>query len=454
MFSENNISVSDFVLALSETIDLVSPNLSNHHRKVSYISYTIASEMGLSNDKVQDIILASLLHDIGVFSVEEHIGTLKYDSIDDFSNDHALLGYKLLKDFAPLSRVALLIKYHHENYKKLQHFVPIGSYIICLADRIAILLDDRYEILHQVPDVYAKIVRYQKIFQPKALAAFNRLSNREAFWVEVATPPIDAILSKTHFSKEVVNLETLRAFAKVFSHLIDFRCRFTATHSSGVAAVALELATIDGFSERECKMMEIAGFLHDLGKLTVPSSILGKNGPLDEEEILCMKKHAYYTHAILNKINGLGQIVSLAAQHHERMDGSGYPFHLHGENISKLARIIATSDVVTALTENRPYRSGMERRKVMKILHSLVESGGIDKNIVALVSKNFPRINDARIKAQTQALREYKAFYGSASKAEIKDESPRSNAGRRQAAAAASFAPIATAIGAGLSCLH
>ena len=448
MFSENNISVSDFVLALSETIDLVSPGLSNHHKKVAYISYTIASEMGLSSDKAQEVILASLLHDIGVFSIEEHIGTFNFDAIDELKNNHALLGYKLLKDFAPLSKAAVLIKYHHENYSKLQHYIPVGSYIICLADKIAILLDDRYEVLQQVPDVYAGIVQSREIFQPKVLATFNRLSNKEAFWVEVATPPIDDIMSKMRFTTEIVNLETLRSFAKVFSHLIDFRCRFTATHSSGVAAVALELAAIDGFSERECKMMEIAGFLHDLGKLTVPSSILGKNGPLDEEEKLCMKKHAYYTHAILNKINGLGQIVSLASQHHERMDGSGYPFHIQGENLSKLARIIATSDVVTALTENRPYRSGMERRKVMKILHSLAENGGMDKNIVSLVSKNFSRINDARIKAQAQALREYKAFHGGAGKAE--DKQSRSIAARRQVAA--SLAPIAAGA-AGLSYL-
>jgi HD-GYP domain-containing protein (c-di-GMP phosphodiesterase class II) len=253
------------------------------------------------------------------------------------------------------------------------------------------------------------------MFHPKVLAAFDRLANTEAFWVEAISPSLSAIVSKkVLFQKEIIDLGTLRAFAKVFAHLIDFRCRFTATHSSGVAAVALELSAIDGFSERECRLMEIAGFLHDIGKLTVPNSILEKNGTLDADEILCIRKHTYYTHAILSKIGGLGQIATLASQHHEKLNGNGYPFHIQGKNISKLSRIVAVADIVTALTENRPYRSGMGRKKVMKTLRSMAASGGIDGKIVALVNKNFPRINEARVKAQTEALQEYKAFHNNA----------------------------------------
>ena len=419
MYTENNISISDFVHALSEAVDLVSSNLNNHHKKVAYMSYAIASEIKLSNDQTQDIILASLLHDISAFSIEEQIKMLQFESFDNLSNGHALLGYKLLKDFAPLSKVATLIRHHHVNYRKTQQDIPIGSYIIHLADKIAILLDDNHEVLQQVPEIRAKIDQNQEGFHPKALAAFNRLADTEAFWVEAVSPPIDAIMSKNvRFSKEIIDLETLRAFAKVFAHLIDFRSRFTATHSSGVAAVALELSSIDGFSERECKLMEIAGFLHDLGKLTVPNSILEKNGPLDDEEIRCMRKHTYYTHAILNKINGLGQIAAWASQHHERLDGSGYPFRMQGENISKLARIMAVADIVTAMTEDRPYRPGMERETVMKTLYSMSERGGIDKNIVELVNINFPRINEARIKAQAEAQQEYEAFHNDAKKEE------------------------------------
>ena len=412
MFSENNISIYDFVCALSEAVDLVSPAMHRHHKKVTYIAYRIAREMKLQNGELQDIILASMLHDIGAFSNEEREKILTLDSSDSTMDRHALLGYKLLKGFAPLAKVAALIKHHHENYSNARRGIPMGGHIIHLADRITVMLDERREVLQQVPEVRAKIAQSRNRFHPKTLAAFSRLAHLESFWIEALAPPIDVMTSKrVRFSKEIIDLGTLRKFTKIFAHLIDFRCRFTATHSSGVAAVALELAIIDGFSARECQLMEIAGFLHDLGKLTVPSAILEKNGSLEAAEVHCMRKHTYYTHAILSKINGLEHIAAWAAYHHERQDGNGYPFHVKGEDFSKLARIMAVADVVTALTEDRPYRLGMEKEKAAKTLLAMVASGGLDKNIVDLVNRHFHRVNEARIKAQLEAQKEYEAFY-------------------------------------------
>jgi len=216
---------------------------------------------------------------------------------------------------------------------------------------------------------------------------------------------------KMLFSKEIIDLETLRCFAKVVAQIIDFRSRFTATHSSGVAAVASELAAIIGLPERECKLLEITGFLHDIGKLAVSNEILEKSGPLDNEEFNSIKKHTYYTYAILNKIDGMENIAAWAAYHHERQDGNGYPFHVKGGDFSKLARIIAVADIITALMENRPYRVGMNKGRAVKVLCSMAENGGIDKNITKLAGAYFSFINEARIKAQKRAQREYEVFY-------------------------------------------
>jgi len=424
MFTENSISIYDFVCALSEAVDLVCHDLNSHHKKVAYISWMIAQEMKLSNDEIQDIILASMLHDIGAFTIEERIKLLALESSDIGQSRHAILGYKLLKDFAPLTKVAALIKHHHINYDKARCGIPLGSYIIHLADRVAVLLDERHEILKQVPEIRAKISEWQSMFHPRIFMAFTRLAHWESFWIEAFWPPLGGamMLKKVRFSKEIIDLETLRKFAKVFAHLIDFRSRFTATHSSGVAAVALELAILDGFSERECKLMEIAGFFHDLGKLTVPNSILEKNGSLTQDEFHLIKKHTYYTYVILSKISGLDSIATWAAYHHERPDGKGYPFHVQGENFSKLARIMAVADVMTALMEDRPYSVGMEREKATKILRAMVEDGGLDENIVDLVDDNFLRINKARKKAQSAAQKEYEDFYNAVHNLENRKE--------------------------------
>ena len=410
MFTESEFSVFDFASCISEAIDLVYPALNNHHKKVAYISYNIAKEMSLSDDQVKDVVLASILHDIGAFTIEEK-AQLADVSFDDTFNEHSVMGYRLLKNFEPLSNAAEIIKHHHAFYDESAREIPPGSYIVHLADRLSVMLDDRNEVLKQIPGIIGKINDKQSVFHPDALAAFHRLEKLEYFWIEACSLPINyALPERMRFTKKIIDLDTLRGFAQVVSHIIDYRSRFTATHSSGVAAIALELTTICGFSERECKMMEIAGFLHDLGKLAVSSEILEKNGALTAEEFNEIRKHTYYTYVILNKVKGLEHISTWAAYHHEKLNGTGYPFHIKGEDFSRLARIMAVADIVTAITEDRPYRSGMESERALKVLNGMVESGAIDKGIVGIATENFPRINDVRIKAQQEAQQKYIAF--------------------------------------------
>jgi HD-GYP domain-containing protein (c-di-GMP phosphodiesterase class II) len=414
MVTETAYSVFDFAAGISEAVDLVSSDLNDHHKKVCYISYMIAKEMGLPEAEIRDIALGAVIHDIGAFTRKERLKIIS--PLDPFKNDkhdyHQFIGYKLLRNFVPFRTAAELIRYHHAHFEKEASEIPTGSYVIHLADRIAVLLDKRREALAQAPKIMNAIEENSAIFHPETLDALRRLIKVEYFWIEACSLPANVVLSeRIRFPKQIVDAEELRGLAKLISQIIDFRSRFTATHSSGVAAVALELAVLSGFSERECAFIEIAGYLHDLGKLAIPDDILEKNGALDVEEFNEMRKHTYYTYTILSAIKGFEDVAEWAAYHHERLDGNGYPFHVRGENFSKPARLLAVADIVTALTEDRPYRLGMSGEKTMKILSGMVKNGGIDKSTVAIAAENFPRINDARIKAQQEAQKKYDAFY-------------------------------------------
>jgi len=408
---ENKISIFDFVCAISEAVDLASPLLNSHHKRVAYIAYNIAQNMNLPPQEIQEIILASMLHDIGAFSVEERIHARSLKVRDIELNEHALLGYKLLKGFAPLASAAEMIKYHHAAYGGPGSNIPLGSYIINLAGRAAVLIDEKEEVLAQVPLVLPQIMKNPEVFQPQVFQSFLQLAKTEYFWVEAFSPLAgSAVMKKIHFSQEIVGLQTLRSFAKVIAQMIDFRSRFTATHSRSVAAVAKELCQISGFSEIECSMMEIAGLLHDLGKLAVSNDILEKKGALNNQELLSIRKHTYYTHTVLAQIHGIEEITAWASYHHERQDGNGYPFHVKGDDFPLPARVLAVADIMTALLEDRPYRAAMHKDMVGKILNSLVENGGINQAIAELAYQNFARINSVRVKAQQEALQEYEAF--------------------------------------------
>lgn len=171
------------------------------------------------------------------------------------------------------------------------------------------------------------------------------------------------------------------------SYIVDQKSPFTAQHSVRVADVAKFIASSCGLSETQCYKIEIAGLLHDLGKLHTPDDILEKPGPLNNIERAIMNQHSYETYEILRHIEGLGEVARWAAFHHEGINGAGYPFHLKAHDLSTEARIIAIADIFQALVQDRPYRGGMKIEKVLSILNESVDSGKLDNEIVKLTVK-------------------------------------------------------------------
>lgn len=134
---------------------------------------------------------------------------------------------------------------------------------------------------------------------------------------------------------------------------------YTYMHSVAVCALMIALAQQLGLSPEETRQAGLAGLLHDIGKMAVPNEILNKPGKLTDEEFNAVKKHTEAGHAILKGVEGIGDAaLDVALHHHEKIDGSGYPFQLKGEQISLVAKMGAVCDVYDAITSDRPYKSG------------------------------------------------------------------------------------------------
>lgn len=141
------------------------------------------------------------------------------------------------------------------------------------------------------------------------------------------------------------------------SLLVEMKDPYTSGHQKGVAHLACAIAEEMGLEENSIDCIRIASTLHDLGKLSIPTEILSKPGPLSEYEVDFLKNHPKAAYDILETIEFPWPIADVILQHHERMDGSGYPYGLKGDSISIEARIIAVSDVVEATASRRPYRA-------------------------------------------------------------------------------------------------
>jgi HD-GYP domain-containing protein (c-di-GMP phosphodiesterase class II) len=242
------------------------------------------------------------------------------------------------------------------------------------------------------------------MFNPIVHNAFSSMAQKEYFWLDAISPTVYRILRRPlRMNTLTLDISQLRELATFFSHIIDFRSRFTATHSAGVAAVAESLASLAGFSKRECEYMRIAGLLHDLGKLAVPRELLEKPGKLEKHEFDIIRAHTYHTYRILDTLEDFDTINTWGAFHHEKMNGKGYPFHHCADNLSLGSRIMGVSDIFTAITEDRPYRPGMTPGEVGGLLRSMVNNGSIDRNIVNLLENNIDSVNKARLQAQKES---------------------------------------------------
>jgi HD-GYP domain-containing protein (c-di-GMP phosphodiesterase class II) len=152
---------------------------------------------------------------------------------------------------------------------------------------------------------------------------------------------------------------TLDRIAAAFAAVVDAKSPFTADHSRRVTELVVQVADTLGLEAEERVDLRRAALLHDLGKLSVPNSVLDKPGPLSAQEWETIRLHPYYTQRILDRLRGFQSLAFVASSHHERLDGRGYYRGLRGAQVPVGARILAVADIYDALTSARPYRPAM-----------------------------------------------------------------------------------------------
>jgi len=183
------------------------------------------------------------------------------------------------------------------------------------------------------------------------MTMFNETRMGKALDVKQAMPIVQEITaSVTRNSGALISLARLK-------NADDY----TYMHSVAVCALMIALGQRLGLSPEETRQAGLAGLLHDIGKMAVPPEILNKPGKLTRDEFLSVQKHTQAGHDMLRSAEGIGEAaLDVSLHHHEKIDGSGYPFNLKGDQISLFSKMGAVCDVYDAITSNRPYKSGWE----------------------------------------------------------------------------------------------
>ncbi len=417
------VSLSEVLSALSHALDLTEGAPPGHTMRTCLIGMRIAEEVGIGAADRSALYYAILLKDAGCSSNAGRMAAL-FGSDDQFVKPRMKLvdwhqrvqlaittamtvakGRGLadrVRQFFAIARtkdmtrdlilircdrgasIALQLGFPNETAEAIrsldEHWCGLGyarglsGEDIPLLARIANIAQ-AVEAFHARDGVRAamNIVRKRKgtWFDPALVRIVRGWSDDAAWWKLLSGDVTEAVVAAEP-SDRIMNVDQdgLDAVCRAFSEIIDAKTPFTYNHSTRVADMAREVARTCGMDRVEQRRIYRAGLLHDIGKLGVSNAILDKNGPLTAEERRRMELHPQHTLEILGRVGAFRRFALTAALHHEKLDGSGYPFGVRGDAMDLSSRILVVSDIFDALTSDRPYRAGMSVPRAMEILES------------------------------------------------------------------------------------
>jgi putative nucleotidyltransferase with HDIG domain len=419
-----SIRLSDIISALSYALDLTEGQPMGHSVRACMIGMRLAQQIGLSTDDQADLYYALLLKDAGCSSNASRLfhilnaddirakGDLKtkdwtrvgWESLH-YALTHVGTGMPFLQRMQRLFQVAAtqqqdsctLVKIRCERgsyiAKQLGFSESVAAGIFNLDEhwngrgypdglrKQEIPVFSRIANLAQTLDVFfhaqgseaaveAAQKRSGRWFDPDLVKAAVSLANSGMLWEGLDDDDLVrkvASLEPEHRQVKA-NEDSIDKICVAFAEVIDAKSPFTYRHSNGVADAAVEIGQWFGMNPKSLKQLRRAALLHDIGKLSVPNSVLEKPAKLTAEEWTVIKAHPYYTLEILKKIPGFDRLSQDAAAHHEKLDGSGYWRGWGSEQLSRFARILAVADIFDALHAKRPYRDGIPLEKVFSML--------------------------------------------------------------------------------------
>jgi len=246
-----------------------------------------------------------------------------------------------------------------------------------------ILADDKMstEPLKNVSPVLLEITKAKELFNESKNIQRQIFSDAQQ-GRELNLTPVIEITNQT--------IDTVFKNADALACVINIRKKdeYLLEHSVSVSVLMTIFARFLKIDKKIIQQLSVGAFLHDVGKINIPEKILNKPGKLTDTEFTVMKSHVNHSINIIESTPGISRLsLEVAALHHEKLDGKGYPFNIPKEKITKYGRMIAICDIFDALTANRCYKDGYSHLKSFSILRSLAQKNHLDDRLVDLFIK-------------------------------------------------------------------
>ncbi len=423
------VRLSEVVSALSYALDITEGQPQGHAVRTCLIGMRIADVIGLGPDERSDLFYALLLKDLGcssnaarlcqLFGADDlklkaahkltdwtdaaasakyayahaiptkgamakawHVtmlGTREKGSGLEMTQTRCERGAEIARELGLSDATAAAIRALDEHWNGLGMPIGLTGSQIPLLGRICSLAQtlEVFAHSHGTDSAYGMArERRGTWFDPMLVDAIEEFEHDPSFWGTLCA--VDQLEHVSDLEPEdmviLVDEDRLDRVCRAFARVIDAKTPYTAEHSEGVSRIAVQLGTQMGVTADRLVTLRRAGLLHDIGKLGVSNLILDKPARLTDAEMNEMRKHPAHTEEILMRVDRFRSFALIAANHHERLDGTGYHRGVGADDLDQLSRILAVADIAEALSAARPYRSGMPQDKVLEIMGKLAGS--------------------------------------------------------------------------------
>jgi len=348
----------DFIVIMERAMNLADARLIDHGRQVAYRMFAALYPMKRYDDKqLRDICMLGLLHDIGAYKTEDINHILYFETDKGWA--HAIYGYLFIKYFSPIKELAPVILFHHANDDQMHDLCPEHKKLARLLRHC-----DRQDIQHRLR---------------------GNCQSDDATQTE--DQDFIRVLKNTPFTKEEAD-----AFLGMIVFSIDFRSRQTMLHTFAASCVAVYLARQSGVEAHQIARLKTAAMLHDIGKMGIPLRILeGTASKLPAPDMTIMQHHVVLSKEVLFDCLD-EETLNIAVNHHEKLNGKGYPQGLDAKDLSSLDRIMAVADTFSAMCVSRSYQAALPKDKIIQILTHMKSKNYLDSSIITLAITHYDEI--------------------------------------------------------------
>ncbi|GHV93813.1 HD family phosphohydrolase [Spirochaetia bacterium] len=384
------------ILVLAQALDMVEISYlgasTNHGKRIAVLCAAMGRHLGIKGDELSDLVSCALLHDNALTEFILLQQGREEDAV--YLGAHCEIGQRNVEVLPFKGNISGYIHFHHERangqgpFKMSEGYYPLGAELIAAADMIDV---ERH--LQRIAPVLLPLLRedieddIHHRFTGRAGNALLAVLDEELL-ASLQDDRIEETIRRSvpDWTMDMEN-PALVPIAELIARIIDYKSTFTRLHTQQIANRAWVMAEYYGYNLTDKIQLYLAAALHDIGKLAIPSAVLEKPGKLNDEEFEIIKTHIVHTRNLLCAMKGHGPIIEWASNHHEKLDGSGYPLGKTAAELDFNSRLMACIDIYQAVSEERPYHPRRSHTETMPILNSMAEKGGIDPAIVRDMDK-------------------------------------------------------------------